>query len=191
MFLRDITSAIMKYMSLIKVILLIFVITLTQSTALAVEVCSRLAIINYQEVLVDTNSSQKGEGLRFFLSKDKKATQFLNRYQEGTGIRWQSTLLGSIGTIILLSGIFKSTDNSNKTTLMGVGAGLIGLNIVISKTLEKNNEINLIRSIEEYNKRHIPRIYFNTPYNENLRGPSSSLMLDKPSGFMLTLSKEF
>ncbi len=133
----------------------------------AAEVCSRMAIINYQEVLVDTNSSQKGEGLRYFLSKDKKATEFLDRYQKGTAIRWQTTLLGSIGTLLFLSGLFSSKESGKKGTYIGVGAGLIGLNIVISKTLERNNEINLIRAIEEYNKRHIPRIYFNTPYMRN------------------------
>ncbi len=156
----------------------------------AAEICSRIAVINYQEVLVDTNSAQKGDGLRFFLSKDKNATKFLNTYQEGTKIKWHSTVLGSLGTILFLSGLFKSSGSSNKTTFMGVGAGLVGLNFVISKTLEKNNEINLIRAIEEYNKRHIPRIYFNIPYNDNLRGPSS-LRSNRSSGFMLNLTKEF
>jgi hypothetical protein len=149
----------------------------------AAEVCSRIATINYQDVLVDVNSSQKGEGLRFFLAKDKKAIQFLNKYQQGTKIKWQSTLLGSIGTILFLTGLFKNSSNSNKTTYMGVGAGLISLNIIISKTLEKNNEINLIRAIEEYNKRNIPRIYFGTPYQNsyNYRTPQ----------FLITFTRNF
>lgn len=175
---------------MLKWITILLISFLLNNSLFAAEVCSRVAIVNYQEVLVDTNSSQKGEGLRYFLSKDKKASEFLNRYQEGTKIKWQTTLLGSVGTILFLSGLFSSKSSNNKTTLMGIGAGIIGLNIVVSKTMEQNNEINLIRAIEEYNKRHIPRIYFNTPYNSNSRGPSS-LHQDGSGGFMLNFIKEF
>ena len=133
------------------------------------QICSRTAVVNFQEILVDTNSTQKGEGLRFFLEKDQKATDYLNRYQEGTSIKWQTTFLGTLGTILLLSGIFSSNDSNNRNTYLIAGVGTIGINIVISKTLEHTNEINLLRSIEEYNKRNLPKIYFNTPFSNRDR----------------------
>ena len=52
-----------------------------------------------------------------------------------------------------------------------------------NKFLEYNNEINLLRSIEEYNKRNLPKIYFNTPFSDR----SSS----QPKGAMLNFSKDF
>ena len=46
-------------------------------SALASESCSRTATINYQEVLVDSASSLKGEGLRPYLAKDAEALSYL------------------------------------------------------------------------------------------------------------------
>ena len=38
--------------------------------AITDEPCSRSARINYQDVLVDTSSTRKGEGIKFYLEKD-------------------------------------------------------------------------------------------------------------------------
>jgi len=62
---------------------LILILVFTFNTSLfAVETCSRIAIINYQEVLVDSNASDKGEGLRYHLEKDPVAKEYLNTYQK-------------------------------------------------------------------------------------------------------------
>jgi hypothetical protein len=132
----------------------------------AAETCSRIATVNFQEILVDTNSTEKGEGLRFHLEKDPVAKEFLNLYQKNTAITWPTAVIGTSGTAILLLGFFnrKSTD---RPIFLISGASVILVNFLIARTVEISNEKNLTRAIEEYNKRNIPKIYF-TP--ENPRG---------------------
>ena len=138
----------------------------------AFETCSRTAIINHQEVLVDTNTNQKGEGLRYYLEKDEVAEKYLDKYQEGTEIRWQNAILGTAGTGMVMTGLLTSSNTSTKRTLYVTGASLILINFLVARTLETANEKNLMRAIEEYNKRNLPRIYFN-PGDEDSRDPSS------------------
>ncbi|HLW56607.1 MAG TPA: hypothetical protein VKY27_04425, partial [Bacteriovoracaceae bacterium] len=61
---------------------LILILLLNSLSVFAAETCSRVAIINYQEVLVDVSSSNRGEGLRFYLEKDEVAKGLLDEYQE-------------------------------------------------------------------------------------------------------------
>lgn len=128
--------------------------------ASAVETCSRIAIINYQEVLVDSNTSQKGEGLRYHLEKDPIAKQYLDTYQKNSGIRWPSAVLGTAGTGLLLFGFFNS-DSENRRLYILSGTATILVNFLVARTLEVTNENNLNRAIEEYNKRNLPKIFFN------------------------------
>lgn len=128
--------------------------------AQAVETCSRIAIINYQEVLVDSNTSQRGEGLRYHLEKDPIAKQYLDAYQENSGIRWPSAVLGTAGTGLLLMGFFNS-DSENRRLFIISGTATILVNFLVARTLEMANETNLNKAIEEYNKRNLPKIFFN------------------------------
>lgn len=128
--------------------------------SLAADTCSRVAIINYQEVLVDTSSTQKGEGLRFHLEKDELAKQFLNEYQKGTEMRWQNALLGTLGTGLIITGLFTNSSSNNRKAFFISGGAFIAINFFVARTLEAANEKNLVRAIEEYNKRNLPRIYF-------------------------------
>jgi hypothetical protein len=142
-----------------------FILILTLlTTASANETCSRLAIINYQEVLVDTNSTQKGEGLRYYLEKDPNALAHLERYQEGTQIQWQNALLGTAGTGLLIAGVLNNSDgnraNNTKKQLLVGGATLIAVNFLVARTLEAANENHLKNAVDEYNKRNLPKIYF-------------------------------
>ena len=125
----------------------------------AVETCSRTAIINYQEVLIDSNSSQKGEGLRYHLEKDPLAKQYLDTYQKNSAIMWPSAVLGTAGTGLLLVGFFNS-DSENRRLYIISGSAIIFVNFLVARTLEMNNESNLNRAIEEYNKRNLPKIFF-------------------------------
>jgi len=125
------------------------------------ETCSRVAIINHQEILTDTNTGNKGEGLRYYLERDEIAKKYLNIYQDGTQIKTINTVLGSIGTIFLLSGIISSNSSGLRDNFLIGGATTISLNFLITKTLNIANESNLENAINEYNKRHLPRIYFN------------------------------
>lgn len=132
----------------------------------ATETCSRIATINYQEVLVDTNSTDKGEGLRFHLEKDPTAREYLNLYQKNSAITWPTALIGTTGTGILLYG-FLNRNSGDRPVYLISGASVILVNFLIARTVENNNEKNLTRAIEEYNKRNLPKIYFDP---ENPRG---------------------
>lgn len=126
------------------------------------EICSRVAIIDFQEVLVDTNTTQKGEGLRYHLKKDPVARLYLDRYQEGTQIKWYNAITGTVGSALFLSGVMaRNASSKNRRTLMLGGIVLIATNFLMAKTSSYSNELNLYKAIEEYNKRNLPRIYFN------------------------------
>ena len=150
----------------------------------AVETCSRIAVINYQEVLVDTNSTEKGEGLRFHLEKDKTAKSYLDAYQKGTQIKWQNAVLGTAGTSMMLAGILTNNDSEQKQTLLIGGATFMILNFLVARTLEASNEQNLIKAIEEYNKRNLPKIYFNPDREtDGSLGPGVSFSISKEWSF--------
>ncbi len=151
----------------------------------AAETCSRVAIINFQEVLVDTNTTQKGEGLRFHLEKDSKAIKYLNKYQDKTKISWKNAVLGTTGTGLLLTSLLGDARSNTKRTLLIGGASLVLINFLVAKTLKMTNEVNLLRAIQEYNKRNLPRIYFKNNKNDS-RNPgsiSSSIYLGKTWSF--------
>lgn len=63
-------------------IILSFLLFFMISNAVAEKTCSRVATINYQQVLVDAGSNKKGEGLRFYLEKDPISKKLLDKYQE-------------------------------------------------------------------------------------------------------------
>jgi hypothetical protein len=147
-----------------------------------VETCSRIAIINYQEVLVDANASEKGEGLRYNLEKDPIAKEYLDIYQKNSNIRWPTATLGTAGSALLLYGFFTINSQDRQIYLIS-GAATILVNFLIARTLEVTNEVNLNRAIEEYNKRNLPKIFFNT-----LPNPQGDLNF---SSIKLGLSKDW
>lgn len=140
---------------------LVFLFILHSASTFAVETCSRTAIINYQEVLVDSNSSQKGEGLRFYLDKDPIAKEYLDIYKKNSAIQWPSAVIGTAGTGLLFFGFFNSNSENRRLYLIS-GTATILVNFLVARTLEVSNESNLKRAIEEYNKRNLPKILFET-----------------------------
>jgi len=127
--------------------------------ASANEVCSRVASVNNQEVLIDLNSNQKGEGLRNYLEKDPKASMYLKKYQRGNEFHWTDAALGTIGAILVGVGLLANLETQQKTALFISGSTLIAANFLIGYSLKNGNEKNLERAIEEYNKRNEPRIF--------------------------------
>ncbi len=149
-------------------LLLTALLLLAASPLMAEQICSRVAVVNYQEVLVDHGSSQKGEGLRYLLEKDAEAEKYLKFYQEGSKTKWGSAVAGTIGSALLFAGVLTSKEQNNRNALIAVGAGIIGINFIVSKTMEINNETNLNRAIDEYNRRNLPRIHFDITSDSGL-----------------------
>ncbi len=129
------------------------------------ETCSRVATINYQDVLVDVSSNNKGEGLRYYLEKDQVSKALLDEYQENNRSTWKSAVGSTLGTGMILAGLLRTSDKktdpllSQNFLLIG-GIGVIAINYLFSTTREFNNEYLLSKSIQEYNKRNTPKIFF-------------------------------
>ncbi|MBA2403409.1 MAG: hypothetical protein H0V66_01450, partial [Bdellovibrionales bacterium] len=120
----------------------------------AAETCSRVATINYQEVLVDVSSSNRGEGLRYYLEKDQIAKELLDEYQENNRPTWKGAAMSTLGSAMILGGLLRTNSGENETLtsrnfLFFGGATLIGVSYLISKTNQYNNEYLLSKSIEE------------------------------------------
>jgi hypothetical protein len=132
---------------------------------LAENVCSRVATVNFQQILVDVSSKNRGEGLRYYLEKDEVAKSLLNEYQDNNRPTWRSAALSTMGSAMILGGMLRTNSGdsegitSQKSLLFG-GISLIAMSYLISKTNQYNNEYLLLKSVEEYNKRNTPKIYF-------------------------------
>ena len=148
---------------------------LFSSLAPAEETCSRVATVNYQKVLLDTSSTRKGEGLRYLLEKDAQAKSWLDRYQQGTHIQWENALMGTLGTGLLLGGVMTSSSGKRKKSLILGGMALIMVNFLVARTSERANEAHLIKAIEEYNKRNVPKIYLEVELDQNSRSTHLAL----------------
>lgn len=140
-------------------------ICLLMGSTWAAETCSRTATINYQDVLVDVSSKNRGEGLRYYLEKDEVAKELLNEYQSNNIPTWKSAALSTAGTAMMLAGLFRTSSGSGESVtsrnfLLFGGATMIAVSYLISKTNQYNNEYLLLKSIEEYNKRNTPKIFF-------------------------------
>lgn len=76
---------------------------------------------------------------------------------------------------MILAG-FMRTDSGGDGTLTGKnfllfgGAALIAVSYLISKTNQYNNEYLLSKSVEEYNKRNTPKIFFSPTDPKNGMG---------------------
>ena len=129
--------------------------------------CGRSVTIDYQEVLIDNDATQKGEGLRYYLAKDPVALSYLDKYQQGTRIHWANAALGTIGTGLILGASLNSGNRDGQKNMLISGAIILALNFLVVKTRESYNETYLEQAIEEYNRRNIPRIVLEPPQNAN------------------------
>jgi hypothetical protein len=132
--------------------------------AFAAETCSRVATINYQEVLVDVSSNNRGEGLRYYIEKDELAKDLLNEYQENNKPSWKTAALSTVGTGMIIAGILRTGTGENEAftnryNLLIGGFSMIAISYLISRTNQYKNEFLLQKSVDEYNKRNTPKIY--------------------------------
>lgn len=151
-----------KIVSMYKLIFTLIFILSSPLYTYGAETCSRVAIINYQEVLVDAGSNKKGEGLRFYLEKDTQSKALLDEYQDKNRPTIWGAATSTVGSLMILSGLVQtdSGNSQNRTSLLLGGGILVALSYLTSKTLQYNNEVLLKKSIDQYNKRNLPRIYF-------------------------------
>lgn len=150
----------------------------------AAETCSRVATINYQEVLVDVSSNNRGEGLRYYLEKDQVSKSLLDEYQENNRPSWKTAALSTFGTAMILGGILRTGSGedesfTNRNVLIVGGVSMIAISYLVSRTSQYKNEYLLQKSVDEYNKRNTPKIYL-TP-----------LDTQKGMGLGVGMSKEF
>lgn len=149
--------------------LIIILLIISQQFASAYEACSRIAVINQQEILVDPSNTRKGEGLRFHLEKDEIAKSYLTKYQE-TGQNYiRPAIIGTIGTGLILSAFISNSSSKNRRALLISGSATLLVNFMITKTIDSGNEKHLIRAIEEYNKRHYPKIFLKVDENSQVQ----------------------
>ena len=131
------------------------------------QACGRTAVINNQPVLVDISSASKGEGLRPYLDKDAIAKSYLDQYQTNNLSPNQSAIIGSVAIGLVLGGATmpqRGNEGPLKAgTLIAAGLSLLAVNFLVVQGLEFKNENLLRKSIDEYNKRNRPKIYF-LPY---------------------------
>jgi hypothetical protein len=129
------------------------------------ESCARTAVVNYQEILVDTNTTNKGEGLRYYLEKDPVAKNYLEKYQSSGRPQKLIAGVGALGSSMLLASLYtpkkKGVSGLQTRDILVIG-GVVTLltNFLIARTYDYNNEAYLEKAIDEYNKRNLPRIYF-------------------------------
>lgn len=148
---------------------IIIVFILIINVSFSAEVCSRRAIVNYQEILVDGGSNKKGEGLRFYLEKDNHSKELLNEYQAKNKPTIWAAATSTFGSFMILSGLLQTNENEgvqNRNTLLFSGGILVALSYLVTKTTQYNNEDILKRAVDQYNKRNLPRIYFSPTNNE-------------------------
>lgn len=141
----------------------------------ASESCSRTAIINYQEVLIDSANSLKGEGLRPYLAKDAVALNHLETYQKNARPSFKSSFLGTTGVALSLLSFTTNSEHKapwNSKVLLTTGLTLILVNYIFNNTLQKTNEENLYKAIDEYNLKHSPKIEFTPELSDGTMGSS-------------------
>lgn len=140
------------------------------------QTCGRTALINYQEILVDLSSKNRGEGLRYYLEKDPISEHLLNEYQKNNRPTWRNAALSTLGSAMILSGVLTNQENgggqfTNKNFLIFGGMTMIAVSYLTLKTNQYKNEYLFLKSIEEYNKRNTPKIYFSpTGFGQNMGG---------------------
>lgn len=143
-------------------IIVLLSIFLANTVNASEKTCSRTAKINYQDVLVDSSSSIKGDGLKFYLNKDPIAKEYLRIYQENAKPSIKFAAISTLGLGISLAGLLtdKTTNGIlSRNSLIGIGIGVVLINLFVSKTYSYKNEKNLYKAVDEYNKRNRPKIY--------------------------------
>lgn len=130
--------------------------------------CSRTVIINGKKIAIDTSSTQKGQALRYYLSKDPIASEYFEQYTEANKPHWKRIGASTLGVGLILGSLVSSNNTKNnlfkRDTLLYSGLGIVALSFLYAKTKDNENEVWLNKAIDEYNKRSSPKIYWLPQY---------------------------
>jgi hypothetical protein len=141
---------------------------LAPNSVYANSTCSRVALVNYQKILVDMSSRKKGEGLRHYLSKDPRSLALLDKYQDENKVNMYSAIIGTTATGLIIGGVMNNNDNKARQGMIISGIALFITNFLFSRTIESNNEKYLQKAVEVYNKSNLPRIYLNVDNSQGV-----------------------
>ena len=145
--------------------------------------CSRTVQINGKNVSIDASSTQKGEGLRYYLSKDPIAYQYFEQYTDSNKPNWRRIGVSTFGIGLITAGLLSSNETKNifykRDTLFYSGIGIVALSFLYAKTKQGEKEVWLEKSVKEYNKRSQPKIYWAPQY------------APEKQGWGLTISREY
>ena len=116
------------------------------------QTCSRVAIYNNEEVLIDGHTSKKGSGLNKIMKSNMLAMKHLENYQTNNEMKIFNIASGTVSTASIFAGLLYTGSKANKNNLLIFG-GLIALvNFLTTKTIEFYNERELDLAISEFNK---------------------------------------
>lgn len=116
------------------------------------QTCSRKAIYQNKEILIDGHTGAKGSGLVKILEKNPKALSHLNSYQNANDVQTFNLISGSVSTLSLLTGLLYTGDKNNKSNFLVFGGVVALINFLTTKTIHFYNERELTLAIEEFNK---------------------------------------
>lgn len=136
--------------------------------------CGRTAEINGENIAIDASTTQKGEGLRFYLTKDPEAKKYFDEYTESNKPNWKRIGVSTFGMGLIIGGFLSSNDTDNdffkRDTLLVSGVTIVALSFVYAKTRQSEKEVILQKSINEYNKRNEPKILITPQYRQDNDG---------------------
>jgi len=120
--------------------------------------CSRKAIFNNKEILIDGYTGARGSGLNKIMRSNPKALKHLSIYQNANDIQTFNLLSGTISTTSLITGLLYTGDRDNKNNFILFGGIVALINFLTTKTIQFYNERELTLAIEEYNKTSVHQI---------------------------------
>lgn len=129
----------------------------------------RTVQINGESIAIDASTTQKGEGIRYYLEKDPIALEYLNQYAQTNKPNWKRIAVSTFGVGLILGSIIASNETDNiflkRDTLLYSGLGIVALSFIFAKTKQGEQEIYLNQAIQEYNKRNKPEIIWSPQYH--------------------------
>ena len=141
-------------MDSIKLIVLFFLIISVDAKS----ACTRTFSYNGEIRLLDGHNLTKGEGLREIFEGHPESLELLDKYQDNYKVSKRSIILGGIGSVGIISGLFLQHDKELRDRALILGGVAIALNYFLTETIIYYNRSNLQKAIDLYNKKNKNKI---------------------------------